>query len=181
MTDSVFPGGEAPAIETERLRLRQHRIADFDACLGVWSDPEVVRYVGGKPLTREDVWARVLRYVGHWTLLGFGMWAVESRDSGKYLGDIGFLNACRDIDPPFGDTPEIGWVLGKAAHGKGYATEAVRAVVEWGDRRFGRVRTVCLIHPDNRASLRVAEKCGYVESHRTTYKGEPAVVLARLA
>jgi RimJ/RimL family protein N-acetyltransferase len=124
---------------------------------------------------------RLLRYVGHWTLLDYGMWAVETRGSGEYVGDIGFFNAKREIDPSLGDEPEIGWVLASHAHGKGYATEAVRAVVAWGDRRFHGARTVCLIHPDNAPSLRVAEKCGYRELHRTTYKSQPAIVLGRLA
>jgi RimJ/RimL family protein N-acetyltransferase len=70
-------------------------------------------------------------------------------------------------------------VLVSDAHGKGYATEAVRAVVAWGERRFGNVETVCLIHPDNRASIRVAEKCGYRERQVTTYHGQPTVLFAR--
>jgi RimJ/RimL family protein N-acetyltransferase len=162
--------------------MRPHRIDDFSALHATWSDADVVRFLGGKPLTREESWARLLRYVGHWTLLGYGMWAVETRDSSDYLGDIGFLDAKRDIDPPFHDTPEIGWVLASHAHGKGYATEAVHAALEWGDQHFSRdTRTVCIIHPDNLPSLRVAEKCGYRELHRTTYKNEPTIVLGRLA
>jgi RimJ/RimL family protein N-acetyltransferase len=70
-------------------------------------------------------------------------------------------------------------VLAPRIHGQGYATEAVRAVVAWGDRHFGSARTVCLIHPDNLRSVHVAEKCGYKELERTTYKGQPALVFER--
>jgi len=173
------PSGEVPEIETERLRLRCHRLEDFEGCSTIWSDPGVVRFIGGKPLTREEAWARVLRYVGHWALLGFGLWAVELRESGDYVGDIGFAKYQRDIQPALPDVPEIGWVLAARAQGRGLATEAVQAATAWGDARFGGSRTVCLIHPENVASLRVAVKCGYREFHRTTYKDHPTVILAR--
>jgi RimJ/RimL family protein N-acetyltransferase len=168
-----------PVLETERLRLRCHRVEDFGGCAAMWADPEVVRYIGGKPLTREEAWARLLRYVGHWALLGFGLWAVEERASGEYVGDVGFANFQREMQPALPDVPEIGWVLAARAQGKGYATEAVRAAVGWGDARFAGSRTVCLIHPENRGSLRVAEKCGYRELRRTSYKEQETVVLAR--
>jgi RimJ/RimL family protein N-acetyltransferase len=111
-----------PVIETERLILRGHRIEDFAACASIWSDPEVVHYIGGKPLTREDVWARLLRYAGHWQWMGFGMWAVEEKATGAFAGDLGFAEYKRDIEPPILGVPEIGWVLAPRAQGKGYAT-----------------------------------------------------------
>ena len=170
---------QVPVVETERLRLRCHRVEDFADCAAMWADAGVTHFIGGKPLTREEAWARLLRAVGHWALLGFGLWAVEERASGAYVGDIGFATFQREIQPPLPDVPEIGWVLATRAQGKGYATEAVRAAVEWGDARFGGSRTVCLIHAENRASLRVAAKCGYREVDRTTYKEQPTIVLAR--
>jgi len=75
--------------------------------------------------------------------------------------------------------PEIGWVLASAAHGKGFATEAVRAVVRWGDERFERARTACIIAPDNLASIRVAEKCGYRQTRVAMYKGHSTLMLER--
>ena len=171
----------APTLETPRLLLRPHSLDDFAASFAMWSDPEVVRYIGGRPFTREEAWARLLRYVGHWQLLGYGMWAVVARDSGDWVGEVGLFDGKRDLDPPL-DAPEIGWVLAPQSHGKGYATEAVRAVIAWGDQRFGvESRSLCLIHPENRASLRVAEKCGYRELRRVTYKNDPAIILGRLA
>jgi len=173
------PSGEVPVLETERLRLRCHRLEDFDACAAIWADPIVVRFFGCSLLTKEEAWARMLRYVGHWALLGFGFWAVEEAHSGEYVGDIGFANLHRDIQPALPDVPEIGWVLASRVHGKGYATEAVRAATAWGDVRFAGSRTVCMIHPENVASMRVAEKCGYREYERTSYRRQPIVLLSR--
>jgi len=145
----------------------------------MWADPAVVRYIGGKPFTEEEVWAKMLRYAGLWSLMGFGYWAIEEKGSGDYVGEIGFADFKRDIQPSLAGMPELGWVLISRVHGRGYATEAVRAALEWGAGRFGETRTGCLIHPENLASIRVAGKCGYRELRRTTYKGQPAIILVR--
>jgi RimJ/RimL family protein N-acetyltransferase len=168
-----------PVLETERLVLRAHRIADFDASAAMWGDPVVTRYIGGKPSTREDVWGRLVRYAGHWPLMGYGYWAIEDKSFGRFIGEAGFADFKRDITPPLGDDPEIGWALTPAAHGKGYATEIVTALVEWGDANLSSKRTVCLIHPDNSPSIYVAKKCGYKEFARTTYKGQPTILFRR--
>ena len=169
-----------PVIETGRLMLRAHRPDDFTACAAMWALPEVVRYIGGKPFSVEEVWSRVLRYAGHWQWMGFGFWALEEKATGAFAGDLGFAEFKREIEPSIQGIPEVGWVLAPHAQGKGYATEAVRAVVAWGDQHFNRARTVCLIHPENQPSIRVAGKCGYKEFQRTTYKGQPTIVLERL-
>jgi RimJ/RimL family protein N-acetyltransferase len=170
---------EVPVIETERLRLRPHRADDLDACASMWADPTVTRYLGRDPLVLEEVWARLLRYVGHWAVLGFGFWAVEEKETGRFAGDLGFMDFKRGIDPTLDDAPEIGWILASHAHGKGYATEAVRAVVAWGESRFNSGRTACIIHPQNSASIRVAEKCGYERKRTTSYRGHPVILFMR--
>jgi RimJ/RimL family protein N-acetyltransferase len=170
---------EIPVLETERLSMRGHRPNDLTDCAAMWGDPIVTRYIGGKPLSREDVWARLLRYAGHWAWMGYGHWAVEEKATGNFIGDIGFADFKRDIEPSVEGAPEIGWALAPHAHGKGYASEAVRAALSWGKIRFGSTWTVCLIHPDNLPSIRVAEKCGYVESQRTTYSGLPTIIFSR--
>ncbi|MEO6913262.1 MAG: GNAT family N-acetyltransferase, partial [Candidatus Baltobacteraceae bacterium] len=171
---------DVPVIETDRLRLRGHRLHDFNDSAAMWADPVVTRYIGGQPSTEQQSWARVRGYVGHWSLLGFGYWVVEAKTSGAFIGEVGFADFKRQVEPSIEGIPEIGWVLISAAHGKGYATEAVRAAVAWGDNHFDSKRTVCMIDPENLASLRVAEKCGYHEFERTTYNGEPTILLARL-
>jgi len=168
-----------PVIETERLRLRPHATTDFDVCVAMWSDPAITRYTIGEPSPPPRTWIRILAYRGHWALMGFGYWAVEEKGTGRYIGDIGFAEYKRDIRPSIEGMPELGWALVAEAQGKGYATEALRAAVAWGDDHFGAVRTACIIHEENRASFRVAEKLGFKELFRTTKDGEPEVVLVR--
>jgi RimJ/RimL family protein N-acetyltransferase len=176
----AMPQSEIPTLRTERLTLAAHRLDDFEDNLAMWSDPRVTTHIGGRPFTREECWQRFLRYGGMWSLLGFGYWAARETATGAFIGDVGFANLGRDLDPPLGDAPEAGWVLSPAAHGKGYATEAMRAVTAWGDERFGGARTVSIIDPDNRASIGVAAKLGYVEYARTSYKGGPIVLFERV-
>ena len=169
----------APIIETQRLRLRGHRLDDFESSAALWGDPIVTRFIGGKPSTREESWARLLRNIGHWPLLGFGYWVVEDRATGIFAGEIGFADLRRDISPSLDGFPESGWVLLPHAHGKGFATEAVRAILAWGDGHFGGRQTACIINPENAGSIGVAQKCGYRELVRTTYKDAPVVMFRR--
>jgi RimJ/RimL family protein N-acetyltransferase len=170
----------APQIETRRLILREHRLADFPDCRAMWADPNVTRYIGGKPSTEQQTWLRFLGFVGLWSVLDFGYWAIEERTSGQFIGQIGFADFKREIDAQMRTVPELGWVLAAPFHGRGYATEAVRAAVAWGDEYLAESRTVCIIDPANRASVRVAEKCGYTNFRRTLFMGEPAMFLERL-
>ena len=168
-----------PVIETARLRLRAHRLEDFEDSFAMWTDPAVTRFIGGKPSTEQQAWSRLLGYVGHWALMGFGYWAVEEKATGRFAGELGFANFKRDIAPSMRDVPELGWALASPFHGQGYATEAVRAAVAWGDVRFESARTVCLIDPANLASIRVAEKCGYAVFERTRFNERETLFLAR--
>ena len=172
---------DIPTIETERLILRGHAPEDFPAFAAMWADPVVTRFIGGAPLSEEDAWAKYLRVAGHWALLGYGFWSIVEKASGQRVGEAGILNVKRDTNPSFRDVPEIGWGLLPAVHGKGYATEAVKAILGWAEDHFGKVRMVCIIDPDNTPSLRVAERCGFLEYARTTYKGEAIIILERLA
>jgi RimJ/RimL family protein N-acetyltransferase len=169
---------EAPTRESDRLRLRAHTLADFPVYRTLWADPLVMRYIGSKPNTPEEAWGRLLRNAGHWTLLGFGSWIVEERATGDFVGEVGLFNYQRSIEPPL-TTPEIGWILSPTKHGQGYATEAVHALLNWGATHFAINEVACIIHPDNAASLHVAEKCGFRFSHNTIFHGDPAKVLIR--
>ena len=151
----------------------------------MWGDPEVTRHIGGTPASPEEVWARVLRYAGLWSLLGLGYWVVRERDSGRFVGEVGLADFRRDITPPL-DAPEVGWALVPRAQGRGLATEAVRAALAWSDANLrelgpGWGRTLCLIAPENLASVRVAAKCGFLERERATYKGHESLVFERRA
>jgi RimJ/RimL family protein N-acetyltransferase len=129
--------------------------SDFDAYAALCADPDVMRYLGeGKPLSRAEAWRQMALLVGHWPLRGYGMWAVEERASGQLLGRIGCWNP--EGWPDF----EVGWVLRRQSWGKGYATEGARAALRFAFQELGRAQVVSLIHPDNVASIRVAERLG---------------------
>jgi RimJ/RimL family protein N-acetyltransferase len=170
---------QSSSIETARLILRVHRVADFDDMFAMWSDPAVTRYIGGKTFSREDVWGRLLRYAGTWALLGYGFWVIRDKQSGDFVGEVGFHNLHREIVPTFGDRPELGFGLIPHAHGKGFATEAARAALDWSDSAWGERETVCMISPENAPSLRIANKLGYAETARAEYRGTPMILFAR--
>ena len=167
---------DIPILETERLRLRAQRLEDFSACAVMWADDRVTRHTTGRALSEEETWSRFLRGLGHWALLGFGYWAVEEKSTGEYVGEMGFTDLKRDIQPSVRGLPEMGWILSPRIHGRGYATEAVSAALAWAKPRFGTTRAVCIISPENIASIRVAEKCGFQEFARTIYRGDPVIL-----
>jgi RimJ/RimL family protein N-acetyltransferase len=168
-----------PVLHTERLILRPPVAADFPAHFAMWSDPDVTRFISGHPLSEEDSWARLMRIIGHWAMIGYGFWSIFEKDGGARIGETGFLDLRRAMTPSLNGTPEVGWGLTRAVQGKGYATEAVNAALAWGEGRFGKTRFSCIIDPDNGPSLRVAARTGFKEAARTTYKDKPIVVLYR--
>ena len=168
-----------PVLETERLRLRGHVPEDLPSTSRLWADPAVTRFIGGHPLTNEDCWSRLLRFAGHWAWLGFGYWAIEEKATGALVGEVGFAHYKRELESPYRNAPEIGWVLSPQHHGRGLATEAVQAVLRWGDANLPEGHTMCIIRPENAPSIRVAEKCNYRRAHMTEYKGKPAALFIR--
>ena len=167
-----------PVLQTERLRLRAHRVSDYRAFAAMWADPAVYHYLSGKPSTPEESWLRLLRYPGLWCLLGYGFWAIEETTSGRCIGDIGYADFKRGIAGLDG-LPELGWVLAAEAHGKGYASEALAAVLAWGAVHFGSHRSACIIAPDNAASIRVATRAGFALVREMTYRNEPILLFNR--
>jgi len=193
MRTPVHEKYQVPMIETQRLRLRGPCPADFPDSAALWSDPAVTRYTSGKVISEEDVWGRLLRYVGHWA------WFVEEKETGRFVGEVGFSDWKREMKPSLQGLPELGWVLAPRVHGQGYATEAAQAAIRWGDSHFNKrtsssgdggiegsiapelhaARMTCIIHPENVRSIRVADKCGFKEILRTEYKGEPTIVFVQ--
>ena len=144
-----------PRLETERLVLRELRDGDLEEYAPMMGDPEVTRYLGdGRTQTRDEAWRSIAMLVGHWHLRGYGMWAVTERGRDLMIGRVGFFYP--EGWPGF----EIGWTFGRDAWGKGYATEAARRVLAYGFEEMGRKEIISVIHPDNKASIRVAEKIG---------------------
>jgi len=169
----------APTLTTARLTMTGHRRADLDACAAMWADPRVYAMIGGKPRVREEVWLRLLRSVGQWQLFGYGGWVVRETASGRFVGDVGLIEAERAIMPPL-TVPEVGWAVVPAFHGQGMAREAVEAALDWADRKGPRA-TCCIIHPDNAASIRLAERVGYRFLREARYSDAPTLVFERTA
>ena len=168
-----------PVIETERLRLRGRTAEDFAFINAMWSDPAVTRYIGGVPRSEEDNWTKFLRMLGHWPVMGYGYWIVENRETRERLGEAGFGEFKREMTPSIKGEPEVGYAFAAAAHGKGYGSEAVRAVVEWGDEHLGGARMSCIIDEGNAPSIRLAEKCGFKITGHATYHGDKILLLHR--
>lgn len=157
-------------LETERLTLRAWREDDFADYERMCADPLVMRYLGGQPMSRLEAWRSMAYMVGHWQLRGYGQWAVEEKASGKFIGRMGFLNP--EGWPGF----EVGWALAREFWGRGYATEAARRMLEHAFTRMNREHVISLIHPDNRASINVAEKMGERLEGRAEVLGIPVLV-----
>ncbi|HYP52908.1 MAG TPA: GNAT family N-acetyltransferase [Pyrinomonadaceae bacterium] len=157
-------------LETERLILRAWREDDFDTYERMCADPDVMRYIGGKPLSRLEAWRSMAYMVGHWHLRGYGHWAVEEKASGRFAGRMGFLNP--EGWPGF----EAGWSLAREFWGRGYATEGARRMLDYAFDEMNREHVISLIHPDNRASINVAEKMGERVEGRAEVLGVPVLV-----
>ena len=160
-SDPFFPASPVgPALETARLILRQNRLSDLEDRIAITDDPDFMRFVGGV-YDRQENWARLMRYIGHWACLGFGLFAVEEKGTGRYVGNVGLARFERGLGEDFDPFPEGAWMVAQWAEGQGYATEAMSAALDWYDRQFGPGRQVCIIDPANRASLRLAGKLGF--------------------
>lgn len=158
-------------LETDRLILRMLREADFNAYAEMCADPEVMRYLGdGQPMARPMAWRSLATMVGHWTLRGYGLWAAEERVSGVFVGRIGFWNP--DGWPGF----ELGWTLRRVYWGRGYATEGARAALRYAFTQLGQQQVISLIHPENAASIRVAQRLGERLAGSTEVMGKPASI-----
>jgi RimJ/RimL family protein N-acetyltransferase len=147
---------EIPTLETKRLRLRGLEKSDLDDYAALYADPEVLRYLGGgqEPWDRGRSGRHMTFVVGHWQLCGAGMWAVEHRETGAFLGMVGFA------EPEGWPGFELAWVLARRYWGHGYATEGAAAALAHAFSVWRKDRIISLIHPDNRASIRVAERIG---------------------
>ena len=168
-----------PTLVTERLVLRGHTSDDLAGSLALWTDPGVIRFIGGRVSSEHEVWQRLLRYRGMWAMLGFGYWAITDRADGAFLGEAGLADLKREITPPLGGVPESGWALLPRAHGRGLGREAMRAVLDWADRQLDRPETCCIIDPVNTASTHLAGKLGYQARHTAWLAGNDVTVFFR--
>ena len=171
-----IPPPDAPLVlfRTERLRVRRLGPGDVEALLEVYGDPEVVRYVDdGQPLTREEAerWVEVTR--GNVERRGYGMTRVGLADTDELVGFCGLVH------PGGQEEPEIKYALRPRFHGRGLATELVRAMLAHGRERHGMDGIIATVHADNGASLAVLAKAGMRERGRERHAdGSVTVTLA---
>ncbi len=145
-----------PTLTTERLILRPHGPDDVEPYMALMQEPTVAEFLtlDGKPQSRADAWRALAALVGCWTLRGFGMWAIEERATGNYVGRAG------PWQPEGWPGFEIGWGVSPSVQGRGYATEAAAVAARWSFDTLGVERILHIIRPDNVASQRVAANIG---------------------
>lgn len=155
-----------PELETERLRLRRWQTEDIDPYAAFCADEATARFVGGV-CARDDAWRRMAAIVGHWTLRGYGAWALEEKTSRRFVGFSGLWN------PEGWPEPELIWCLVASAHGSGYATEAAQRARSFAYEELGWTTAVSLIAPENLPSQRVAQRLGAVHERGINLRGHP--------
>jgi len=155
-------------IETRRLLLRRWQSKDLDAYSRLCADPEVMRYIGSGPLTREQSEEQISRFVRHWDERGFGLWAVEYRASGEFVR-LTYQDAWTEGE----HKTEVGWRLDRACWGKGQTTEGAVSSVHYEFEEIGLERII--IRPANVASRRVAEKAGLTFRGEASWRGNDVV------
>jgi RimJ/RimL family protein N-acetyltransferase len=152
-------------LETDRLILRMFEPDDLNAYAEMCADPEVMQYLGGIPLTRDEAWRNMAMVLGHWRLRGFGLWAVEERATKTLVGRVGCWQ------PEGWPGLELAWTLRRAFWGQGFATEAARAALAFAFDVLERTHVISLIHPDNEPSIRVARRIGARQEGRSEVFG----------
>jgi RimJ/RimL family protein N-acetyltransferase len=144
---------------------------DFEQYAKICSDPEVMRFLAdGRALSAFEVWRQMAYFVGHWHFRGYGMWAVEEKETRKLVGRIGFL------DPTGWPGFELGWTLGRESWGQGYATEGAGRALEYAFTELNRDHVISLIAPENVASIRVAERIGEKVEGQTELFGKEVLI-----
>ena len=157
---------DVPELETRRLRLRRWRTADLEPFAALNADREVVRYLSGTPLTREQSDALAGQIVQHFEDHGFGLWAVEVKDEAPMAGFIGlsYPYSLPEVMP----TVEVGWRLARDKWGRGLASEGAAECLQFAFEALGLGQVCSIYDPENVASRRVMEKLGMHFDRDTT-------------
>lgn len=159
------------AMRTERLDLRPCTRHDATLLAELYADGEVSRFIGGDRLTAPGAArSQAERFAGVWERRGHGQSVVVERSTGDVVGRVGLHPW-----PEWGEL-ELGWVLARRAWHRGLAHEAADAWLEWARRAAVAPYLIAVIHPDNAASIRLAERLGFRRDREETTPWSPAVV-----
>jgi RimJ/RimL family protein N-acetyltransferase len=158
---------DVPRLTTARLILRSFEERDLDSYAEMMADPDVTRWLGaGQPMPRDEAWRQIAFILGHWVLRGFGLWAVEERDSGTLVGRIGCLQP--EGWPGF----EVAYTLARPFWGRGYAREGAEASLSFARETLRRDEIISIIRPANVRSIRVAESLGAMHERDIEFFGD---------
>ena len=169
-----------PTIVTDRLILRPLSLQDWEAYAASWADPKMTAFIGGSPRDRTTSWAKFAAAAGMWSLIGYGYWSFIDRKTETFLGNGGLARHERGLAELDG-FPESGWAFVPDAWGRGLATEAMAAVLDWSDKVLKAPETRCIIDPSNAASIRVAAKLGYAKIAEVDFPPATTMVFGRPA
>lgn len=145
-------------IETKRLLLREWEAKDLVPFLAMNQNPQVLEHLPGPVANLEEAQAIIDRLQAHIKEHGFGPWATELKETGEFIGWVGLY--IPRFEAHFTPCVEIGWRLDAPYWGKGYATEAAKAVLEAAFTKFRLKEVVSFTVPANVRSIRVMEKIG---------------------
>lgn len=152
-------------LESARLVLRPFRHDDWRAMHEHYSDPECTRFTFGRALDENQTWRTVASMAGHWQLRGYGPYALEDKASGEVLGTVGLWYP---LDWP---EPEIKWAMIRRHWGRGYASEAVRAVQAMASAHLPGPPLISFIDARNEASIRLALAVGARLEEQREFRG----------
>lgn len=163
-----------PTLATDRVVLRAFREDDAPALAALHGDPEVIRFLSptGEPEpSLRDAWEYMAMHMGHWLFKGYGKWALVDRATDELIGRVGFYHV-----PYEWPGLELGWTIARARWGKGYASEAARLARDWAFETLDTDEIISAIHPDNAASIRVAERVGERRLREIRLQGKPCLI-----
>ena len=167
-------------LTTKRLRLVPHAPEHFEAYAEFWAKDPGPFLRGLAPMHQSDAWTRLLRHYGHWTAFGYGPF-LGFDENNVLVAEAGYLDFKRGVSERFDGVPEGMWKIDLAYNGQGLATETMAAITAWYDARRIAPRAVCMIDPANTASIKVAQRLGFTEFGRTTYRDTPVILFERPA
>lgn len=162
---------ECPVLVTERLELWRPRIIDRPQLEAMMEPAAVREYLGAMEPSTPDVFTRLLRNAGSWSLYGYGTFMVRERGGVDIIGNCGVFHSWRGLGEDFDDKPEAGWILAENAFGQGIAREAMEAALGWFDQAHGPREVVAMIAPENGPSLRLANRLLFAPLRRAALPG----------
>ena len=157
-------------LETDRLVLRTFEDADWKDMHILYSDEECTRYTIQRTLTEGESWRMMAALIGHWQLRGYGPYALEEKQSSQVIGTCGLWY------PNDWPEPEIKWALARKFWGKGFASEAAKAVLVMITKHMPELRPISLILEENHPSRKLAENLEAILESKLTFRNQPAII-----